>query len=264
MRLRQVALVAHDLTPIVTALEQALGLQVAYRDPAVAEWGLVNAVLPVGGEFLEVVQPVRPDVSAARYLQRRGGDAGYMIILQAEDAQAERRRLQARGIKGVAQADTRQFSFTHFHPADFTGVLASIDSMPGVAAWRARDSEWAYAGPNWRDARSTTHVVGLDSVTIQHPDPEAAAAHWADLLGASRRDGSRGPEVELDHGRICFVAVPEDSALKDGANAGAGIVRLDLIAPDPDGIRARAREHGIALDGDALVIGGVRIALHPA
>ncbi|MGB6086698.1 MAG: hypothetical protein WBF74_08885, partial [Parvibaculum sp.] len=78
MWLRQVALVAHDLGPVVEDLGAVLGLKVAFRDPGVGVFGLVNAVMPLGGEFLEVVQPVKDDASALRYLHRRGGDAGYM------------------------------------------------------------------------------------------------------------------------------------------------------------------------------------------
>ena len=66
MWLRQIALVAHDLEPVVDRLEKVLGLKVAYRDPEVAVFGLVNAVMPVGGEFLEVVQPVKAAASPPR------------------------------------------------------------------------------------------------------------------------------------------------------------------------------------------------------
>jgi hypothetical protein len=95
MRLRQIALVAHDLEPHAADFKAVLGLNVAYRDPGVAVFGLVNVVMPVGGEFLEIVQPVKPDASAARYLKRRSGDAGYMVILQDDDALAHRARLEA-------------------------------------------------------------------------------------------------------------------------------------------------------------------------
>jgi len=125
MWLRQVALVAHDLEPVVAELEAVLGLQVAFRDPGVAIFGLVNAVMPVGGEFLEVVQPVKDDASALRYLHRRGGDAGYMLIFEVADALAHRERVLALGARQIAAMDKR-YVFTHFHPADFGGVLTSM------------------------------------------------------------------------------------------------------------------------------------------
>ena len=103
MRLRQIALVAHDLEPVVRDLNAVFGLRVAFRDPAVGVFGLVNAVMPVGGEFLEIVQPVKADASAARYLKRRGGNAGYMLIFQSSDALAHRKRLTERGVRSIAR-----------------------------------------------------------------------------------------------------------------------------------------------------------------
>src|SRR4051794_11157989 len=59
IRLRQVALVAAELAPVLDDLHDVLGLEVAYRDPGVATFGLENAVLPVGTQFLEVVAPTK-------------------------------------------------------------------------------------------------------------------------------------------------------------------------------------------------------------
>ena len=61
-------------------LRRELGLDEPFRDPGVGVFGLENAVFAVGDTFLEVVAPVQPDTTAGRYLQRRGGDSGYMAI----------------------------------------------------------------------------------------------------------------------------------------------------------------------------------------
>ena len=81
-------------------------------------FGLHNVVMPVGGEFLEVVSPFRDDASGARYLARRGGDAGYMVILQDEDAFAHRERLEQAGVRMIARSPEGAYRYTHFHPAD--------------------------------------------------------------------------------------------------------------------------------------------------
>ena len=72
MRLRQVALVAREIEPAVEALRSVLGLGDPFRDPGVAEFGLRNAVMPLGDDFLEVVSPVQPGTSAGRWLERHG------------------------------------------------------------------------------------------------------------------------------------------------------------------------------------------------
>src|SRR5678815_2752977 len=85
MRLRQIALVGRDLDAAEADIRAVLGLDYAYDDPGVAKFGLKNAVFPVGETFLEVVSPKEPGTTAGRLLEKRGGDGGYMVILQVED-----------------------------------------------------------------------------------------------------------------------------------------------------------------------------------
>ena len=81
LRLRQLCLVAQALDPVVEALQDAFRLGAGFRDANVGQYGLVNAVLPVGAAFIEVVAPIREGTAAERYLERRQGDGGYMVIL---------------------------------------------------------------------------------------------------------------------------------------------------------------------------------------
>ena len=60
LRIRQIVLAARELDPTVDALQAVLGVGAAFRDPGVAEFGLDNAVMPIGDQFLEVVSPLRP------------------------------------------------------------------------------------------------------------------------------------------------------------------------------------------------------------
>ena len=80
LRLRQIALVAEKLAPVEAELCDVLGIDVCYRDPGVGHFGLENALFPVGNELLEVVAPIREGTAGGRYLERRGGDGGYLVI----------------------------------------------------------------------------------------------------------------------------------------------------------------------------------------
>ncbi|MGV8996590.1 MAG: VOC family protein [Parvibaculaceae bacterium] len=249
MRLRQIALVARDLEPLAAALHATLGLNVAYRDPGVAVFGLVNVVMPVGGEFLEIVQPVRDDASAARYLKRRNGDAGYMVILQDKDALAHRTRLLAAGVRKIAEHEGR-YTFTHFHPADFDGVLTSIDSVGNVADHLVSDSDWPPAGPDWRAHTSPANVLGLPAVTIQSHEPEAAAKRWAAHLSSSVI-GTK--IVRLTAGEIRFVPpIDED---------GTGVIGIDVAVRNAAPVLAAARAAGLSVAGNAFQICGISISL---
>jgi hypothetical protein len=90
LRLRQICLVAHELAPTVDILQDVLGLATCHHDPAVGKYGLENALLPVGTNFLEVVAPTTDGTAGGRYLERRGGDGGYMVILQCDNVEERR------------------------------------------------------------------------------------------------------------------------------------------------------------------------------
>src|ERR1700733_5699891 len=105
MKLRQSVFVAKDLEISREELWDLLGIDVAYRDPGVAKWGLVNVVCPTGHDFLEIVTPFQQNTSAGRYIDRRKGDGGYMVIIQVDDAKAERKRVTDLGVRAAAQKE---------------------------------------------------------------------------------------------------------------------------------------------------------------
>ena len=84
IQLRQICLVAQDIQPVVEDLRSILGINSCYVDPGVKIFGLENNLMPVGRNFLEVVAPIQDNTAGGRYLQRRGGDGGYMVITQID------------------------------------------------------------------------------------------------------------------------------------------------------------------------------------
>ena len=248
MRLRQVALIAREIAPVAEQLEAVFGLKVGFRDPGVEYFGLRNVVMPVGGEFLEIVSPFRDDASGARYLNRRGGDAGYMVILQDADALAHRERLEQKGVRLIAKSRDEHYLYTHFHPGDCAGVLTSIDSVVGDAAWREPKSEWPPAGPDWRQHQSE-ESLGIASVTIQSRDPLSACERWCELLDTSARTSGDAMQIRLDRGEIRFVSPLDDD--------GSGVVGLDIEVRDGHETLERARDAGLPVAAGAVQICGV-------
>jgi hypothetical protein len=252
MRLRQVALIAHDTDKIAAAFEAVFGMKVGYRDPGVGVFGLTNVVMPCGGEFVEVVAPFRDDASGARYLARRGGDAGYMVILQDGDALPHRERLATDGVRVIATDGGRMggYRFTHFHPGDCAGVLLSIDSVVDDADWQARTSDWPPAGPDWR-AHGADHALGVAAVTLQAPDPLGACERWSYLLGRHASSLGDSFQISLERGAIRFVS-PIDAD-------GTGVVGLDIEVKDGHAALERARAAGLPVAGGAVQICGTVI-----
>ena len=88
IRIRQICLVAHDLDRVQGQLDAVFGIEVAHRDPGVGNYGLHNVLIPVGNQLLEIVAPKEGEheTPGGRYLKRRGGDGGYMVIMQVPKA----------------------------------------------------------------------------------------------------------------------------------------------------------------------------------
>lgn len=228
LRLRQVAFAAADLDAEVAALGAALGVEVGFRDPAVAHFGLRNAVLPVGRDFLEVVAPVREDAPAARFLARRDGrPGGYMAILQVTDLAAARARIERLGVR-VVFAHTERVPATgactstlHLHPRDVGGAIVSLDASEPAESW-------AWAGPDWERHVRADVATGLAGLDLTAPDPAALAARWAALLDRPARASGDGLEIALDGaGALRFGPGPREeiAAVRlraaDRARAGA-------------------------------------------
>lgn len=211
LRLRQVALVATELDPVLDALGAELGLAVAHRDPAVATFGLVNAVLPVGSQFLEVVSPTREGTAAGRQLERMGGDGGYMVICQTDDQAPFRQRAEGLGIRTAFEFDDHGYQGWQLHPGDTGGSFLEIDVQPP-----GEGDPWMPAGPDWQQAVRTDVVDGITAVELEVPDPDATAGRWRELLG---RDGfDDGVELRWSTGERGLVAV--DLHASDRARAG--------------------------------------------
>lgn len=124
-RLRQIALVAKDLEKAKRQLTYVLGTEVIYEDPAVGQWGLENFLVPLGGEIIEVVSPKQPGTTAGRLLERRGGDGGYMIIMQTTDARKRKEYIEEKKLAKVIFTHDYDDGFSaQYHPKGIRGSLS--------------------------------------------------------------------------------------------------------------------------------------------
>jgi hypothetical protein len=244
-------LVARELEPVVEDLRAVFGLEVSLRDPGVAEFGLHNAVMPVGDTFLEVVSPVREHTSAGRLLERRGGDGGYMVIFQSDDLERDRRRIDELGIRVVWEIALPDAATLHLHPRDVGAAIVSLDAMNPPTSWR-------WAGPDWERSMRTGVVQRIAGVEVQGADPATLATRWSEVLLASAEwDGESEytTRLEEDGARVRFV--PD----RDGRGAGVAAVLLETT--DPERALGAARDRGLPVAGDTVSIGGTGFQLVP-
>jgi hypothetical protein len=246
LRVRQIALVANQLAPIVDDMKNVLGLEVCYRDPGVKVFGLENALFPVGNQFIEVVSPIQENTAGGRYLQRRKGDGGYMCIMQAEEHAPVKERVAKLGIRKVIDHDTAHFHNMQLHPRDTGGTFLEIDHQPGG---EAPDGPWEPAGKDWKPAVRTNVVSAIKAVEIESPDPHALAKRWAEILDLPLE----GDGIAVQNATIRFV--------KETDGRGEGLSGLDLKAANPKHALDAAEKQGRRLSDDTVNVCGMRIRL---
>ena len=176
-RLRPVVIAARDRDATVQQLRDVLGIGVGFEDPGVGAFGLVNAVMPVGDQFLEVVTPVTETAAAHRWIERNGGDGGYMAIFQFDDLEAARARVDQLGVRTVWKSDHDTINGTHLHPKDMGGAIVSLD-------WADPPGSWAWAGPDWEQHVRTDVVDGIAGIEVAGAEVD----RWRQILGSGLSD----------------------------------------------------------------------------
>lgn len=206
--LRQAVLAAAELDPVASRLREALGLGEPYSDPAVAAFGLRNAVFALSDTFLEVVSPVKENTAAGRWLSRRGGDCGYMVMFEVDDLDVARRRTAELSVREVLELELDDIAEVHLHPADLGGAIVALSAPRPPGSWR-------WGGPGWPQRSRPLRLTG---VTVSVADPASVSDRWSAVLGVPPGEvGIRFTDERTDAGVVeIAVAGPEDVVLEIG------------------------------------------------
>jgi hypothetical protein len=254
IRLRQICLVAEKLGPVLEDFKAVLGLEVCYKDPDVAVFGLENSLMPVGSNFIEVVAPVKENTAAGRYLKRRNGDGGYMVICQCDThatQQARKERAAALNVRLVLDHDAKGFHAMQLHPADTGGAFFEID-------WDAKgepEGNWMPAGGSgWTVARKLDKVSDYTAVELQSADPRSLAERWSAIAELPLRNDDRGRlEMPLDNAAIRFVEATD--------GRGEGLGGIDVVVADRRRVLEAAERRDLLVNKNQVDICGTRFYL---
>ena len=250
LRLRQICLVAPHLEPSVSTICGVLGTVVFHMDPNVEKYGLVNTLMPFGNTFLEVVAPVREGTAAGRYLDRRGGEGGYMVILECGAIEPWLAHLPGAGVR-IAN-DLRypgEYRGLQLHPRDTGGTLLEINcSHDGV--W---EGPYHPAGPRWKGVTGVEAEEGIVAAELQSDDPARLAARWSEILRRPVRDEDGVAAIALDLGVLRFVLATD--------GRGEGLGGIDVKLPRHERVWLAARHKEVETEGDALMLCGTRVRL---
>lgn len=247
LRLRQVCLAAPRLEPVLDDLQAILGLQVCHRDPGLIAYGLENALLPVGTDFIEVVAPVQGDTAAGRFISRTRGHGGYMAIFQCDDPRAGQARAAALGVRTAHAIDRPAYQSVQLHPRDCRAAFIELGHSPGGDD-RATGTWWP-AGPHWQAGVRTDVTQRLLGIVLESPEPAALLAHWARILGLA----DEGQALQVDGTSIGAEPGPADAL-------GAVV----LAVADLSATLARAVARGLWVQADSFHLAGMHFRLQAA
>ena len=254
LTLRQICLVAGKLQPAVEDLKAVLGIEVCYVDPGVEKFGLENALMAVDTNFIEVVAPITEKTAADRYLERRGGDGGYMVITQADTAEIQgacRGRAEKMGIRVAWEGQHETGRTMQLHPADPGGSFFEIDSDES----NDPRGNWAAAGGKaWVKHSRRDVVEAIRGAELQSDDPARLAERWSAIAGIGlRKDASGLPEMPLNNAVIRFVQATD--------GRGEGLGGIDIKAADKMRLLKAADERGLKVSERQVMICGLRFNL---
>ena len=254
IQLRQICLVAGELEPVIKDLTDILGINRCFVDPGVGKFGLENTLMPIGRNFLEVVAPIEENTAGGRYLDRRRGDGGYMVITQAdsrESQQSIRQNALDNNVRVAHEAQRGDWNLCQLHPADMIAAFFEIESD----AYNDFNGHWhPVGGTGWEDQVKQDVTVDYLGVELQSNDPVGLAELWGKVAGLPvHRDGAE-LSMALNNANIRFVEA------QDGRGAGLG--DLDLLVANREHILSTAQARGCYVDDHRVDICGVRWYLH--
>ena len=268
LRLRQPVLVARSKAETVRDLAAVLDLHPVHGSGDLSPYGLPakgpmseggrkvlerlgveNLLFAAGSDIMEVMFPTRPDGATVGFMDRRGGDTGYMIVLQTDDVAKYKSLAENEGVRITHEGHFPNYHDIHLHPADCGGALLS---MARQLPENVPDGPW-YPGGNWQDQPASRAVSGITGVELCSPDPQALAERWGRLLGLPVAREGNAFTIALEDGVLRFA--PAEGGQKEG------FYGLDLKVADRAFIEAGAKARGISIDNDTLTLVGMKIRL---
>ncbi len=247
MRLRQLVIATDKIEVLADNICDLFELKRTYSDPELIVFGLENILIPLGDTFLELVTPVKENTSAERFLKKRGGDGGYMVIVDTIDLSEEKKRLEKEKLEIVWYENRKSKGVhgqsLHLHPKQVGGAILSIDSMNPP-------SSWLWAGTEWEKNINKSLVSHLSSVNIASPQPNSLLASWEKALG--RKRSTEGSSINLSRSKIKFV-------MNNDSNSEY-LAAFEIQTAKRSTVERRAEKRGL-FKNDNIHLGGIDFLL---
>jgi methylmalonyl-CoA/ethylmalonyl-CoA epimerase len=130
-RINHIAIVVENIEQALAVYRDAIGLPLAHIAEEPAEQVRV-AFLPTESGDIELIQPLTPDSSVAKFLANRG-EGLHHVCLEVGSIEVTVREMTARGLDvlGEPRVNERGETYIFVHPKSAHGVLIELYERPG-------------------------------------------------------------------------------------------------------------------------------------
>lgn len=127
LNLDHVGIAVHNLDRSVEEYRTKYGATPLYRE-TISSQGVEEAMIPVGGSFIQLLQPLGPDTPVGRFLARKGEGVHHLAwaVADIEAALDHLRSEGARLIDPTPRRGGRGAKIAFVHPRDWAGTLIEL------------------------------------------------------------------------------------------------------------------------------------------
>lgn len=220
----------HHVGIVVEKLARAYGFYCGtlglplLREAEIRDQGVRAALLSAWESEVELLEPVQPGTSVARFLGKRG-EGLHHLCFETADVAAALRTLKAAGVELIDETprDGLAGRIGFLHPRACGGVLVELATPPN-------------------DAHSKPSPLRLKRVVIASEDPRATARIFQRLFALPEQAMNGGPRTMLGVGRGALLLVPTDEV-----GGLVGMVALSMVAGDLGVVGQRLQSAGSAI-----------------
>ena len=125
--LDHVAIAVHDLNAAIEEHRRLYGVVPAHRE-TVESQGVDEAMLPVGGSYVQLIAPLSPDSPVGKFLDRHG-EGLHHVAYAVADIEAALNHLEGEGVQLIDRRPRpggggARIAFVH--PKAFSGTLVEL------------------------------------------------------------------------------------------------------------------------------------------
>ena len=132
LNLDHVAIAVEDLDRAIEGYRSRYGVEPLYRE-LVEQQGVEEAMIPVGGSFVQLLEPLGPETPVGRFLAKNGEGLHHIAyaVSSIESALDHLRSQGARLIDEEPRVGGRGARIAFVHPGDLTGTLIELVELTG-------------------------------------------------------------------------------------------------------------------------------------